>query len=108
MESFWPSDKLLVGAAIVIKSDLLFLYQIFAANNFAPALISHSITPGADFMEFLMDRLSYYKKHYHLKITHAIASPPPLAQNKTTSPGWGPIPFINASSKAIGIQAAPV
>ena len=59
MRSFWPPDKCRRRAAIVIKSDLLFLYQIFAANNFAPALISHSITPGADFMEFLMDRLSY-------------------------------------------------
>jgi hypothetical protein len=59
MGSFQQLDKFLLRAAIVIKSDLLFLYQIFAANNFAPALISHSITPGADFMEFLMDRLSY-------------------------------------------------
>jgi len=45
---------------------------------------------------------------YHLNIAQAIENPPPVAQNRTTSPGRGPLPSTSASSKAIGIQAAPV
>ena len=45
-------------------------------------------------------------RHRHNEAARAM--PPPLAQNSTSDPGVGPLPWAMASSSAIGMQAEPV